>query len=227
MNWWSTTVCTPFLLELILSLPYYFPALDSVYFCLCALYLTQSPPFPLTYCVCPSSLAVAEGWRGHRHSRWQYIGRRKRPHSSGAWVRWGWKGGMMAWEAAHLLTGCHIGKDSVHKAPWIPHRGRAMSGCCVASSGGGQVVRWCGTTVRGWFGWVEGSSTLAAAGVEERWSGDVRDAVRGLGRRTRCETRVKGSGILRRVLGVGYPRLTGPDGGSRNLGRRSLCCLRR
>lgn len=47
----------------------------------------------------------------------------------------------MAWDAAHLLTGCHIAKDSVHKAPWFPHRGRAMSGRCVASSGGGQGAR--------------------------------------------------------------------------------------
>lgn len=81
----------------------YFPLHETLchFICLCALHLISFkglslvsfiacpiPSFSLTYCVCFSFLAVAVGWQGHLHSRWLYIGQRKHPHLSGAWVRW-------------------------------------------------------------------------------------------------------------------------------------------
>lgn len=55
---------------------------------------------------------------------------------------------------------------------------------------------------------------------------DVREAVQGLGKRIRCETLAKGSGTLQPGLEEDFPLLTSLDGGSHNLGRNSLYCLK-
>lgn len=180
--------------------------------------------FPLTYCVCFSFLAVAAGWKVHRHSHWLRNGQQTPPHSSGAWAKWVWKGEMVGWGVALLLTSCHTGRDSVHTALWIQRQGRVTSVCCVASFGGGQGGRWCVPTVKDWFDWAAVSSILAAdAGL---WSEGGRDAVRGPGKTTRCETPVRGSDTLLRVWEGGFRQLTGPGGGSHNPGRNTLCCLK-
>lgn len=247
MNWWQSAANVPLSLpKSTSSLPLFLPSLVSLSLPFASLPSIQSshlkvillpslhhfphyvhgPSFPLTYCVCFSFLAVAVGWRGHLQFRWPCTGRRTRLRLSEAWARWAWKGGMAVLGVAPLLTGCRTGRGNARTAPLTP-RGRMLFGCCVASSGAGRVGRWHVRTVRDLFDWAAESSTLGAAGVEERWSGGVKDAGRGRGKTTRCETQAGGSDTLLPVLGADSPQLTSPGEGSHNRGHSSLCCLKK